>query len=421
MYERTLRFKNTAGRVAICLVIAALAQGCGTTRDGWRTAQWNVCTVTADNDRIECRSKIQPSDTTRTAAQKERHFIAKHFLEDDNLYSFTLQEICEEDVRWIAAYMANGGNPSGGMHHDFSASQYTKIDTDAPYAFLPYKTHEMMDNKDGGCGPGISTGIAAIAKRIDGTTGLRLQGLTNSDYSNRTGTGLTEAQLQTTAVCGLYFEFQAEVYGDTGSDGQTSYTGIFKKVGCTSSVPDTLRGAVCVRSRWQGPGDSTTYRVSTCATHPVHKGKKTWLVRNHQIAEAASMTMVFAGGTKQRMILSGDFNVVANRNPGVSLNRKEKGHNTILSSSPYEFMKVTQGFNLEDSSKTGTLRSPDNISTCSREIDAIYVKNWASFNSATPKKNLCVAMPKTEPAGSSHPVDWSDHEMLVSPLMSPHL
>lgn len=133
------------------------------------------------------------------------------------------------------------------------------------------------------------------------------------------------------------------------------------------------------------------------------------------------MATIFADGGDQRMILSGDFNVVANRNYGASLNSIEKGHNSILSDTPYEFQKVTVGFNISDSSKTDTLRSTNADISCTREIDAIYVKNWASSNSANPNNTLCTSMPEDEPAGDSYVGDWSDHEMSVSPLMSPHL
>src|SRR5690606_12952479 len=43
---------------------------------GWRTAQWNICTTSMDGGRLECRARIAPGDSGRTAAQLERAAIA---------------------------------------------------------------------------------------------------------------------------------------------------------------------------------------------------------------------------------------------------------------------------------------------------------------------------------------------------------
>jgi hypothetical protein len=419
--------------VAAIVVIALNGLGCNPrpSGNGWRTAQWNVCT-TATNPptQLECRSKINASDAGRTAAQKERDFIAANFLEDENMYSFTLQEICEQDARWIAAYVANGGRPADGLAGDYTAKQYEKINRLAPYAFLPYMTHEMLGNDDNGCGVGISRGIAAIAKRVDDTNGLKLRGLTNEDYHLREDTGMTQAQMQTPSVCQNYFQYQTTftVNPNNEQDNHYYYTASFEFDGCTTKLPvplTTLRGTACVRTRWQGPGDATHYRVSTCSTHAVHKGAPSRRVRNHQIDEAATMTFSFADDTNQRVILSGDFNTVANRNEGSSLNKgsKGQGHLTILSHPDFGhgLIKVTEGVHISDPpARTGTFRSRDPALTCVREIDGIYVKNWAFFNSANPNTTLCTTMPSPTTAPDHFVGEWSDHEMMVSPLMSPH-
>ena len=237
--------------------------------NGWRTAQWNICTTAMSTGRLECRAKIEAIDATRTAVELERAAIAKYFAEDSNLYSITLQEVCEEDVRWIAAFVANNGPPAPDWRGNFSDTQYGRIDANAPYAFLAYRTREMLDGRDQGCGPGISTGFAAIAKRLPGSTGFSTRGLTNATFASRAAAGFTEAQLRTASICEDYFNAQTS-YGPVDmSTGQYERVLNFRNQGCASTVPDTLRGLACVRTRWRGPGDAPdrSYRVTTCATH----------------------------------------------------------------------------------------------------------------------------------------------------------
>ncbi|MCA9580492.1 MAG: hypothetical protein KC416_01780 [Myxococcales bacterium] len=250
---------------------------------GWRTAQWNVCTTSMDGPRLECRARLSPEDGSRTAAAIERAAIAKYFVEDPNLYSFTLQEVCEQDARWIAAFVANGAPPLAGWNRDFNVHEYEKIDDHAPYAFLPYLTREMLGDRDLGCGQGVSTGIAVVAKRVKGTSGLKFLGLTNATYSTRADTGFTAAHLRTPDVCGFFFEHQTSHGPDVSPTGPYESVSTFRSSGCVSEVVDSLRGLACVRTRWSGPGDSGTYRVSTCSTHAVHLGSKTWTVRNHRL------------------------------------------------------------------------------------------------------------------------------------------
>ncbi len=391
------------------------------TGDGWRTAQWNVCTTRMDGGRLECRARIAPGDESRTAAQIERAAIAKDFLEDPNMYSFTLQEICEQDARWVAAFVANEGPPRGGFREDFDEAQYAALDERAPYAFLPYVTRELSEGRDYGCGPGISTGVAAIAKRLPETTGLLLRGLTNATYAERASTGVTNAHLRTAEVCANYFEAQTS-YGPEDASGQYPAVRDFRSGGCVSEVPDTLRGLACVRTRWRGPGDAEdrTYRVTTCATHAVHRGASTWTVRNQHIDEAARQAFGFAGGTDQRMILSGDFNVVASRGGGASLSSQELGHTNILER--HGLGKVSLGDH-DASTRTGTIRGTDPDTTCGREIDGIYAKNAWWFHSPSPNATPCTiygdADPPSEPP-ELNPYVWSDHIMMVGPLMSPH-
>lgn len=385
--------------------------------NGWRTAAWNICTTRMDGGRLECRARIAPDDVGRTAAQIERAAIAKYFLEDDNMYSFTLQEVCEQDARWIAAFVANGGPPALGWDMDFNDAEYTAIDELAPYAFLPYLTHEMAGSRDLGCGVGVSTGIAAIAKRKPGTTGLKLQGLTNATYASRAATGVTAAQLAQPDICALYFEAQTSYDPVDPDDASSPLRSVmnFRSGGCTSTVPDTLRGVACVRTRWQAPGGATDYRVSTCANHAVHKGVVAGRVRNHQIDEAATMLYDFAGGAGQRSILSGDFNVVARRGNASNLNSGEVGHTTLLTSSRHGFGKVTVGAGAGGA--TGTHRG-----NCGREIDAIYVRNAWWLQSPSPNASPCRDYGDSDPVArgaDANPYNWSDHEMMVSPLMTP--
>ena len=357
---------------------------------GWRSAQWNVCTTSMDDARLECRARIAPTDEGRTAVLLERAAIAKYFTEDENMYSFTLQEVCEQDARWIAAFVALGGPPANGWDRDFSAEEYTAIDDTAPYAFLPYLTHEMMGDSDYGCGVGISTGIATIAKRTSRTTGLSLRGLTNASYPERATTGLRAVDLQDPSICALYFEYQTSYAPIDPNDPDSAYLGVsdFRSSGCTSTIPVTLRGTACVRTRWLGPGDDTTYRVSTCATHAVHKGKPTFVVRNHQIDEAGWHLFDFAGGAGQRSLLSGDFNVVADRGEGATLDEAEKGHTTILTDPAHGFGKLSIGDH-DTSDGTGTHRG-----NCGREIDAIYGRNAWWLMSASPNPSICRDLPR---------------------------
>lgn len=397
------------------LTVAPPAQPDGA---GWRTAAWNICTTRMDGGRLECRARIDPQDEGRTAAMIERAAIAKYFVEDDNMYSFTLQEICEQDARWIAAFVANGGPPARGWDMDFSAVEYAAIDELAPYVFLPYMTHEMVDTRDLGCGVGVSTGIAAIARRKPDTTGLKLQGLTNATYALRVGTGLTAAMLAEPDICALYFEAQTSYDPVDPDDAASPLRAVmdFRTGGCTSSVPDTLRGVACVRTRWEGPGGPTDYRVSTCATHAVHKGAVAGRVRNYQIDEAATMLFDFAGGAGQRSILSGDFNVVARRGSASNLDSGEVGHHTLLTSGRHGFGKVTVGDEVGGTG-TGTHRG-----NCGREIDAIYVRNAWWLQSPSPNASPCRAYGDADPVSrgvEANPYDWSDHERVVSPLMMP--
>ena len=389
--------------------------------DGWRTAQYNLCTTRMDGGRLECRARISPQDDGRTAAVLERAALAKSLNDDPNFYSVTLQEVCEQDARWIAAFLANDGPPAAGWPEPFSAAENALIDDHAPYAFLPYLTHEMTGTDDKGCGPGISTGFAAIARRIPGSTGFKLRGLTNATYATREATGMTRAQLEQPEVCNAYFEYQT-TYGPTNSQTQQNVAiDDFRSSGCTSTVPDTLRGLACVRSRWLAPGDSSSKRVSTCAVHAVHKGLATWRVRNEQIHAAGTELADFAGSTGQRSILSGDFNVVANRGASATLATAEQGHETILSNVAEPMTKVTVGDHV-GTTRTGTLRvSPSNLE-CGREIDAIYVRNAWSLLSQAPNPTLCRDYPAQEPTTDVpgiNPLEWSDHEMMVSPLMAP--
>ena len=295
------------------LTVTLLINGCNVTETGWHTAQWNICTVASyyhvnqikypgSAQSVDCRTKTSKDDTTRTLAHKERLFIAQTFLEDDNMYSFTLQEICEEDLRWIAAYVANGGEPVDGPHANFSPGQYDNIETYAPYAFLAYRTREMVLAyaeeedllDDEGCDPGISTGFGVIAKRSDDKRGLKIQGLRNRKFGDRRESGLTQELLQTQEICDAYFDWQ------TSKDMNPNfplyyYTDTYRTNGCVSGIPDTLRGAACVRTWWTGPGDDQTqYRVSTCSTHTIGRDTLAFRVRNHQIDEAATMTYAFA-------------------------------------------------------------------------------------------------------------------------------
>lgn len=386
--------------------------------NGWRSAQWNICTTSSGGSRLECRTRIHPSDTERTAAMLERAAIARVFLEDRNMYSFTLQEVCEMDARWVAAFVANQGPPAAGWNKDFSAAEYQKIDERAPYAFLPYVTRELSNGRDYGCGAGIATGVAAIAKRVAGTSGLKLWGLTNATYAQRATSGFTRAHLTDPEVCKFYFEAQTSYTPVNANEPDGRYKSVnnFRTNGCTSSVPATLRGLACVRTRWQGPGDSTHYRVSTCGTHAVHKGLSTFVVRNRQIDEAGPMMEGFAGGSGQRSILSGDFNVVARRGKASTLTSAEAGHATILEAARHGFTKVTAGRHTT-SSNTGTFRS-----NCSREIDAIYARNAWWLKSSAPNTSPCRTYPDASPPAQGtrvNPFDWSDHEMTVSPLMAP--
>ena len=128
----------------------------------------------------------------------------------------------------------------------------------------------------------------------------------------------------------------------------------------------------------------------------------------------------FAGGTNQRTILSGDFNVVANRGVTASINTAEMGHNTILSAQG--LTKVTVGAHV-GTSRTGTLRPSSSRNYCGREIDAIYARNGWWLESSSPNPATCRDWPASDPPSSgpaANPYEWSDHEMTVSPLMSPH-
>lgn len=387
---------------------------------GWRSAQWNVCTTSLDGPRVECRARLSPEDSSRTAVELERAAIAKYFAEDSNLYSFTLQEVCEQDARWVAAFVANGGPPLAGWRGDFSAAENLRMIEQAPYAFLPYFTRELLNDRDLGCGAGVSTGVAVIAKRIAGSSGLKVRGLQHDTFEERRDNGFTQAHLQRPEVCALYFDAQTSYGPLDESTGQDAASFNFRSAGCKSDLPDTYRGLACVRTRWRGPGDATSYRVSTCATHAVHRGATTWSVRNQHIDEAGRETFAFAGGTNQRVLLSGDFNVVARRGEGSSLEAAEQGHHTILTAPRYGLSKVTVGDHV-GTSRTGTLRVGS--SPCGREIDAIYAKNAWWTHGGTPHPSLCRDYPESEPPltlPDINPWEWSDHEMMVTPLMSPH-
>ncbi len=392
-----------------------LAQGIG-----WRSAQWNVCTTSMDGRRVECRARLFSEDESRTAAELERAAIAKLFLEDSNLYSFALQEICEQDARWIAAFVANGGPPQDGWRRDFSGLENERILKQAPYAFLPYFTRELLSDRDLGCGTGVSTGVAVIAKRIAGSSGFKVRGLQSDSYEQREHSGFTRAHLTKPEVCSFYFEAQTSYGPMDETTGQDEAIADFRSKGCQSEVPDTYRGLACVRTRWRGPGDGVSYRVSTCATHAVHRGAKSWSVRNQHIDAAGRESLVFAGGENQRVILSGDFNVVARRGADDSLETAEQGHTTILTAARHGFSKTTVGEHVS-STNVGTIRT--GARPCSREIDGIYAKNAWWAQSASPNPSPCRNYPETEPSLTTpdvNPWEWSDHEMMVTPLMSPH-
>ena len=195
---------------------------------------------------------IEPGDSSRTAAELERRAIGDLLLEPD-MYSFSLQEVCEKDVRWIAAYVANDGRVSSDG--TFSKEQYAAIDSFAPYAFLPYSTWEV----DEGCGPGVSTGFAVIVKSEAGAPAPKTHGLTNATYAQRLDDDFTSAQLQESA-CDYYFDAQANWTSPFKGEEQ------FRANGCQTDLPD-LRGLTCVQTTWRASATDTPLRATSCSTH----------------------------------------------------------------------------------------------------------------------------------------------------------
>ena len=104
------------------------------------------------------------------------------------------------------------------------------------------------------------------------------------------------------------------------------------------------------------------------------------------------------------------------RGAGLGLDDGEIGHQTLLTSSRHRFGKVSVGHHPQTGA-TGTHRG-----NCGREIDAIYARNAWWFESASPNVSACRDYGDEEPVArgpEANPFEWSDHEMMVSPLMSP--
>ena len=311
------------------------------TRDiPWRTASWNICTTSASraSDPPICRAKINPNDTTQTAVEVERLAIGK-MLVQRNMYSFALQEVCERDVRWIAAYVANKGKvaPDG----TFTQEQYAAIDTRAPYAFLPYLTSEIQGDRDDGCDPGVSTGVGVIVKNSAGVPSPRIRGLSNTDYEERRYTSFSYEELINKA-CEYYFEAQAD---RVNFEGEAQ----FRSNGCSSAIKlDTLRGLACVQTSWHALRTAAPQTAVSCVTHAVRSKEDPVLkyIANAQIIAAGKEAKTFAG--VHPFMLAGDFNT--------------SSQSEILGEQAPSLRKLTEGH---------THRF-----LCKSKIDAIYGSGW---------------------------------------------
>ena len=311
------------------------------TRDiPWRTASWNICTTSSarPSDPPICRAKINPNDATQTAVEVERLAIGKMLLQRD-MYSFALQEVCERDVRWIAAYVANKANiVSGGT---FTQEQYAAIDSRAPYAFLPYLTSEIQGNRDDGCGPGVSTGVGVIVKNSAGVPPPRIHGLSNANYEERSYISFSYEELKNRA-CEYYFEAQADRVNFKGERQ-------FRSKGCSSAEKlDTLRGLACVQTSWHANQWASPQSAASCVTHAVRRRDNPDLtqIANEQIIAAGQEAQMFAGDLA--FMLAGDFNTSSQAQ--------------ILGEPVPSLRKLTEGY---------THRF-----LCKSKIDAIYGRGW---------------------------------------------